>query len=72
MTVLAAGSAGSVLTFAIFVDGRKTALFTQLITYLAFVSIVVWAVVLFSTFVRVLARRAYRLRVGIQRRLPTE
>ena len=64
--------AGLVFTVAMLVDGHKTALFTQLITYLALVSIAVWAVVIASTLLRIVARRMYRLRMHIQRRLPTD
>ena len=48
------------------VEGHRMALFTQIITYLAIVSIGVWSLVLMSTLVGVLVR--YRYKIRIQRR----
>lgn len=74
MTAQAFGGSGSLFTFAMLVDGSKMALFTQLIAYLAFVSVIVWSLVLASTLVRIVARRMYRLRIQLhmQRRAPTD
>lgn len=66
----AGGSINLLFHFAILVDGQKAALFTQLIAYLALISIGVWSLVLTSTVLRVLVRRIYKLRT--QRRTPTE
>lgn len=70
MTILSAYKSGFGLPFAILVNGHDTALFTGLITYLAVLSIGVWALVLLSTVARIFTRRVYRWRM--QRRLPIE
>lgn len=70
MTILSASKSGFGLPLAILVNGHETALFTGLITYLAVLSIGVWALVLLSTVARIFTRRVYRWRM--QRRLPIE
>jgi hypothetical protein len=47
----------------ILVDGPQRALYAQLITFLAVVSIGVWGLVLISTILRIRSRRQYRARM---------
>jgi hypothetical protein len=48
---------------AILVYGRSVQLFTELLTFLAIVSIAVWGIVLVSTLVRFVMQQLYRLRM---------
>jgi hypothetical protein len=48
---------------AILVYGRSVHLFTELLTFLAIVSIAVWGIVLISTLVRFIMQQLYRLRM---------
>jgi hypothetical protein len=48
---------------AILVYGRKIALFTELLTFLAVVSVAVWGIVLASTLLRFSMKQLYKLRM---------
>jgi hypothetical protein len=69
MTVQGAGGLDVVFSLsAILVDGPQRALYSQLITYLAIISIGVWGLVVISTILRIRTRRQYRSRM--QRKVP--
>lgn len=62
------GSPIAVNQLGVLVDGHKAASFSQLISYLAMVSIGVWGLVAISMVLRVLARRKYKYRMETQRK----
>jgi hypothetical protein len=49
--------------FAILVYGREIELFTELLTYLAVISIIMWSIVLLSTMARFIAHLFYKPRL---------
>lgn len=68
MTVLIFGGSSWVNQLGVLVDGHKTATFSQLLGFLALISVGVWTMVLVSTLFRMVAQRRYKYRAQTQRR----
>lgn len=68
MTVLVFSGSNLVNQLGVLVDGHKAATFSQLLEFLALISVGVWTMVLISTIFRVMAQRKYKYRVQAQRR----
>lgn len=68
MTVLIVSSSSLVSRLGVLVDGHRSASFSQLLSFLALMSIGVWSMVLVSTIFRIVARRKYKYRLQSQRR----
>ena len=68
MTGLVFSGSSLVNLFGVLVDGHKAATFSQLLEFLALISVGVWTMVLVSTLFRVVAQRKYKYRTQPQRR----
>ena len=68
MTVLVYSGSNLVNQLGVLVDGHKAATFSQLLGFLAIISIGVWTTVLVSTLFRMVAQRKYKYRMQPQRR----
>jgi hypothetical protein len=68
MTAPVVSGSNIVSQFGVFVDGHQTASFSQLLGYLAIMSIGIWALVVLSTLLRIIVRRIFKYRINLQRR----
>jgi hypothetical protein len=67
MTVLV-GYGFKLAVFGLLVNGRRAASFSELISFLALMSVFIWGMVLISTIFRMVAQRKYKYRIQSQRR----